>query len=147
MKKIEHKINRKIYVTANYNQYADEFDFGIQTWEPGETSDSFVIEAIPFKYEVTTTRDKLVAQQLGKLDKEEIKEREDFNTEMMRIKELRDKLLALTYEPTEEDEENVMVVDGLDPLGALDDEEVAAALLGDLGPDPVEDDDNNDIPF
>ncbi len=132
-KKIEVKVERSLFVTACYNEYSDEFNFSLQTWEPGDTSDSFVIKEIPFLHEEDVTRGELVRRQLGKLDTKEEGLRTEFNTDIMAVGEIRQKLLALTY----------------------DEQEHEAALVNDLGPAGKlsarwEDDDNNnnsDITF
>ena len=134
-KKIDIKLDRKIYVTANYNKYSDEFDIGMQTWEPTSSSDSFIIATIPFTYDSHISRETLVRKQLGKLDTKEVELRKEFNEDMLQVGDIRQKLLALTY-------------DGDSQL--YDDEaEHEAALVNDLGPESYKDtnDVNDDIPF
>ena len=106
-KKIEVKLDRKIYVTANYNQYSDEFDISMQTWEPGGASDSFIIDTVPFTYDSHTSREALVKKQLGKLDTKETELRKEFNEDMLRVGDVRQKLLALTYDEQYADTDDV----------------------------------------
>lgn len=129
-KKIDIKLDRSIYVTSNYNEYSDEFDFGLQTWEPGKNSDSFVVATIPFEYNSAITREDLVIRQLGKLDTKEADLREEFNKDIVQVKHIRDKLMAIGYDTQEEKEHE-------------------AALVNDLGPEDYQDtnDVNDDMPF
>lgn len=89
---------KKMFIVANYWEHDDEFDITLQAWEPSSDGDSFVIDSFEVSHTTEYTREQLVVKQVAQLDAAEAKIREKFNYELLRIKETKEKLAAISFD-------------------------------------------------
>ncbi len=90
-------VETKMYVVARYSEWDDKFAFAMQQYEPS-AGGSILIGTASCNFTVNTTREELVAKQLGSYDEKEAELRKEFNEHMLEVKEARERLLAIGYD-------------------------------------------------
>lgn len=98
MKMVNKSVDKTLYLVCHWSQYSGdngEWILELQSWEPSDESNDFLLETFVVSRSITMTHDELVNKQLRKYDTKERELNREFGVEMAVVNDQRQQLLAL----------------------------------------------------